>query len=90
VELVQSTAQFPDISGLATKNDLASKVTKTDLAELAHTIKMDIQALRTDLAIAKTQILVELDDKLRFQSFVLLGWMTIVVGLATAIITLGS
>jgi hypothetical protein len=108
VELVQSTAQFPDISGLATKNDVADMATKVDIAnmatktdlvglaskadlvELAHATKMDIQALKSDLAITKTQILVELNDKLRFQSFALMGGVTAVVGLATAIIKLGS
>jgi hypothetical protein len=117
VELVQSTAQFPDISGLATKADTATKAdianmatkaetatkadlanmatkaetaTKADLAELAHATKMDIQALKADLAITKTQILVELNDKLRSQSFALMGGVTAIVGLATAIIKLGS
>jgi hypothetical protein len=96
VELVQSTAQFPDISGVATKAETATKAdltnmaTKADLVELAHATKMDIQALKADLAITKTQILVELNDKLRFQSFALMGGVTAVVGLATAIIKLGS
>ena len=105
VELVQSTAQFPDISGLATKvetaskadianmatkADLANMATKADLADLTHATKMDIQALKADLAITKTQILVELNDKLRFQSFALMGGVTAIVGLATAIIKLGS
>ncbi len=102
VELVQSTAQFPDISGLATKAETATKAdlagmatkaetaTKADLAELAHATKMDIQALKADLAITKNQILIELNDKLRFQSFALMGGVTAIVGLATAIIKLGS
>jgi hypothetical protein len=51
---------------------------------------MDIQALKADLAITKTQILVELNDKLRSQSFALMGGVTAIVGLATAIIKLGS
>lgn len=94
VELVQSTAQFPDISGLATKADTATKAdlanmaTKADLTELAHATKMDIQALKADLAITKTQILVELNDKLRSQSLTFLGGVTAIVGLATAIIKL--
>lgn len=117
VELVQSTAQFPDISGLATKADTATKAdladlatraetatkadlanmatkaetaTKTDLADLAHTTRMDIQALKADLAITKHQILAELNDKLRLQGLALMGGMTAIVGLATAIIKLGS
>jgi hypothetical protein len=102
VELVQSTAQFPDISGLATKADTATKAdlanmatkaetaTKADLADLAHSTKMDIQALKADLAITKHQILAELNDKLRFQGLAVMGGMTAIVGLATAIIKLGS
>ncbi|KQZ32089.1 MULTISPECIES: hypothetical protein [Caulobacter] len=96
VELVQSTAQFPDISGLATKADTATKAdlanmaTKADLAELAHATRMDTQALKADLAVAKHQILAELNDKLRFQGLALMGGMTAIVGLATAIIKLGS
>ena len=102
VELVQSTVQFPDISGLATKADTATKAdlanmatkaetaTKADLADLAHATKMDIQALKADLAVTKHQILAELNDKLRFQGLALMGGMTAIVGLATAIIKLGS
>jgi uncharacterized lipoprotein YehR (DUF1307 family) len=97
VELVQSTARFPDISGLATKADVADMATKAalidlatkaDLAELAHATKMDIQALKADLAIAKTQILVELSDRLRSQNIAFLGGVTAIIGLATAIIKL--
>ncbi len=139
VELVQSTAYFPDISGLATKTDLtemireidlanlatkadiadmatkadlvgmatkadiadmatkadlvglatkADTATKADLMELAHTTQMDIQALKADLAITKTQILVELSDRLRSQNLAFLGGVTAIVGLATAIIKL--
>jgi hypothetical protein len=100
VELVHSTAQYPDISGLATKAETAAKAdlasmtanmaTKADLAALARATQMDTQALKADLAITKTQILVELNDKLRFQSFALMGGVTALIGLATAIITLGS
>ena len=107
VELVQSAAHFPDISGLATKTDIADTVkkadiadmaTKTDiidmvkkadLADLAHATRTDIQAIKADLAITKNQILAELNDKLRFQSFALMGGVTAIVGLATAIIKLG-
>ena len=94
VELVQSTAHFPDISGLATKSDIhdlatkADTATKAELADLAHSTKMDIQALRADLAITKNQILAELNDKLRLQSLALMGGVTAIVGLATAIIKL--
>ncbi|SFJ81097.1 hypothetical protein SAMN02799626_02669, partial [Caulobacter sp. UNC279MFTsu5.1] len=35
VELVQSAAHFPDISGLATKTDIADTVKKADIADMA-------------------------------------------------------
>ncbi|KQY30129.1 hypothetical protein ASD21_13570 [Caulobacter sp. Root1455] len=81
VELVQSTTQLSEDNALATKSDVA---------DLTRAIRTDIQGLRADLAITKTQILVELNDKLRSQSFALMGGVTAVVGLATAIIKLGS
>jgi hypothetical protein len=62
---------------------------KADLADLATTTKMDIQGLKADLVITKNQILAELNDKLRLQSFALMGGVTAVVGLATAILKLG-
>ena len=81
VELLQSTTQLSEDNALATKSDVA---------DLTRAIRTDIQGLRADLAITKTQILVELNDKLRSQSFALMGGVTAVVGLATAIIKLGS
>jgi hypothetical protein len=44
VELVQSTAQFPDISGLATKADTATKADIANMATKAET------ATKADLA----------------------------------------
>jgi hypothetical protein len=104
VELVQSTARSSRTSAAWPRkrrdgdegrprqhgDTRADTATKADLVELAHATKMDIQALKADLAITKTQILVELNDKLRFQSFALMGGVTAIVGLATAIIKLGS
>jgi hypothetical protein len=78
-----------DIADMATKTDLVSMASKADLADLATTTKMDIQGLKADLVITKNQILAELNDKLRFQSFALMGGVTAVVGLATAILKLG-
>ena len=79
-----------DIADMATKADIANMATKAELADLAHSTKIDIQALKADLTITKNQILAELNDKLRFQSFALMGGMTAIVGLATAILKLGS
>ncbi|HWU12444.1 MAG TPA: hypothetical protein VN157_00360 [Caulobacter sp.] len=79
-----------DIADMATKADIANMATKAELADLAHSTKIDIQALKADLAITKNQILAELNDKLRLQSFALMGGVTAIVGLATAILKLGS
>jgi len=87
---IANMATKADIAEMATKADLAHLATKADLSELAHATQMDIQALKADLAITKTQILVELNDKLRFQGFALMGGVTAIVGLATTIIKLGS
>ena len=78
-----------DIADMATKADIVDMAKKGDVADLAHTTRMDSQALKADLAITKNQILAELNDKLRFQSFALMGSVTAIVGLATAIIKLG-
>ncbi|CAN5409473.1 hypothetical protein BH10PSE4_BH10PSE4_17810 [soil metagenome] len=75
---------------MATKADIARMAKKADIADLARTIRIDIQALKADLTITKSQILAELNDKLRFQSFALLGGVTAIVGLATATIRSGS
>lgn len=133
VELVQSATHFPDISGLATKQDvtdLATKIemadlatkaalagmatkadiadmatkadvanmaTKADIADMARksdlasmATKADLAEVKADLAITKNQILAELNDKLRLQSFALMGGVTAIVGLAMAIVKLGS
>jgi uncharacterized protein (DUF2235 family) len=82
--------RMADIADMVTKADIANLATKAELADLAHSTKIDIQALKADLAITKNQILAELNDKLRFQSFALMGGVTAIVGLATAILKLGS
>ncbi|MDR7114863.1 hypothetical protein [Caulobacter sp. BE254] len=84
-----SMATKADIADIVRKADIADMATKADLADLASTTKMDIQGLKADLAITKNQILAELNDKLRFQSFALMGGVTAIVGLATAILKLG-
>ncbi|SFK76975.1 hypothetical protein SAMN02799626_05116, partial [Caulobacter sp. UNC279MFTsu5.1] len=83
------TVKKADIADMATKTDIIDMVKKADLADLAHATRTDIQAIKADLAITKNQILAELNDKLRFQSFALMGGVTAIVGLATAIIKLG-
>lgn len=97
VELVQSASHLPDISGLATKSDVADMATKRDIADLATSTKADINEMKTDILVLNTEIktveyrmIAELNDKLRIQSMALLGGMTAIVGLATAIIKLGS
>ncbi|CAN7631653.1 hypothetical protein [Caulobacter sp. LjRoot300] len=84
-----SMATKADIADMVRKADIADMTTKADLADLASTTKMDIQGLKADLTITKNQILAELNDRLRFQSFALMGGVTAIVGLATAILKLG-
>lgn len=52
VELVQSATHFPDISGLATKTDIADMVTKADLGGLAAKTDIADMATKTDLKTA--------------------------------------
>jgi hypothetical protein len=97
VELVQSATHFPDISGLATKSDVTelALTTKADLQGLKADLLVDVQGLKADLLVVKAEISIsenrvraEINDKLRLQSFALMGAMTAIVGLATAIIKL--
>ena len=50
VELVQSATHFPDISGLATKTDLAEMMREIDLANLATKADLANMATKTDIA----------------------------------------
>ncbi|MBC7667833.1 MAG: hypothetical protein H7236_05080 [Gemmatimonadaceae bacterium] len=86
---IADMANKADLANMVTKADIVDMAKKGDVAELAHTTRMDSQALKADLAITKNQILAALNDKLRFQSFALMGGVTAIVGLATAIIKLG-
>uniref|UniRef100_B0T2L3 DUF1640 domain-containing protein n=1 Tax=Caulobacter sp. (strain K31) TaxID=366602 RepID=B0T2L3_CAUSK len=81
VELVQSATHFPDIGGLATKADIADMATAT-------ATKLEFTQVRHSIELLETRLRAELHDKLRVQTFALMGGMTAVVGLATAIIKL--
>lgn len=86
VELVQSATHFPDVSGLAAKSDVAelALMTKADLQGL----KADLLVVKAEISISENRVRAEINDKLRLQSFALMGAMTAIVGLATAIIKL--
>ena len=104
VELVQSATHFPDMSDLATKADIADMATKAEiadlrremakcatkdaLAELATATRIEFAEVRHGLELLETRFRAELHDKLRVQTFALMGGMTAVIGLATAIIKL--
>ena len=90
VELVQSATHFPDISGLATKVDIADMATKADIADMAKATvtKMEFAEVRHSIELLENRLRAELHDKLHVQTFALMGGMTAIVGLATAIIKL--
>lgn len=88
VELVQSATHFPDIGGLATKADIVDMATKTDIADMATATKIEFTQVRHSIERLETRFRAELHDKLRVQTFALMGGVTAVVGLATAIIKL--
>ena len=70
------------------RRELAQFATKDALTELATTTKMEFAAVRHSIELLETRFRAELHDKLRVQTFALMGGMTAVVGLATAIIKL--
>ena len=85
-----SAATKQGVSDLAasTKHDIASMATKVALAELATETKAEFVQVRHSIELLESRFSSELHDKLRAQSFALMGGMTAIVGLATAIIKL--
>ena len=55
---------------------------------MATATKIEFAAVRHGIELLETRFLAELHDKLRVQTFALMGGMTAIVGLATAIIKL--
>ena len=101
VDLVQSAARMPDISDLATKDDLnqaslATKsdlnalalATKSDLNQLALTTKADMQALRLELKGDIAALETRFSEKLRTQGWALMGGMAMLITIYTALIKL--
>jgi len=95
VDLVQSASRMPDISDLATKNDLTLLTSdlsqmKSDLSQMAtkSELKSEIHALRLelkgDIAALKTRV----SEKLRTQGWALMGGMAMLITVYTALIKL--
>lgn len=74
VEIFQQTAGMPDISHLATKEDLKAFATKDDLMETKLTLRMELAQLEARLS-----------EKIRMQGWSLLGGMAVLLALYTAL-----
>jgi hypothetical protein len=79
VDLVQSAARMPDISDLATKDDLN---------QLALATKAALQALRLELKGDIIALEGRFSEKLRLQGWALMGGMAALITLYTALIKL--
>jgi hypothetical protein len=99
---ISDLATKADIADMATKADIAEMkadiadtrremakfATKDALAELATATRIEFAEVRHGLELLETRFRAELHDKLRVQTFALMGGMTAVIGVATAIIKL--
>jgi hypothetical protein len=100
VELVQQSTEWPDISHLATKADIRDMATKADLRDMvvkedlratnavASEMKAKIVAIRGEIGMTELRLRADISEKLRLQTLALMGAMTALVGLATAIVKL--
>lgn len=79
VDLVQTAARMPDISDLATKDDLN---------QLALATKADMQALGLELKNDITTLEGRFSEKLRLQGWALMGGMAMLITVYTALIKL--
>ena len=81
---------MPDISDLATKDDLnqASLAIKTDLNQLAQATKADMQALRLELKGDIAALETRFSEMLRTQGWALMGGMAMLITVYTALIKL--
>jgi hypothetical protein len=98
VEIVQQTANMPDISHLATKDDLkqlelANKAdlkqlelaTKADIRQLELSTKAEIQETKLTLRGEIAQTEARLSEKIRMQGWSLLGGMAVLLAFYTAL-----
>jgi hypothetical protein len=97
VDLVQLTAHMPDISHLATKDDLrqmelATKAdlrqlelaTKSDLRQFEQSTKAELQEAKLTLRGELAQLEARLSEKIRSQGWAVLGGMAVLLAFYTA------
>ena len=89
VSVFQHAAAMPDISHLATRVDVADMATKADIADMAT--KGDIEAVRTEvkmlgleMQVSASDLRAELNDKLRQTVWMMLGGVTVLLTISTA------
>jgi len=104
VELVQQTAQMPDISNLATKDDVRNLATKAEVSGLAtraelQATNVELQTTNAELRATKIEIKGEfrsemaslearLSEKMRLQGWALMGGVAVLMTISTALIKL--
>jgi hypothetical protein len=92
VELFQQSAGMPDISHLATKDDLKPFATKDDLKQLEMDLRQLEQSTRAEILETKLTLRTEiaqseirLSEKIRMQGWSLLGGMAVLLAFYTAL-----
>ncbi|MET3666421.1 hypothetical protein [Caulobacter sp. 1776] len=90
VELVRQTTMLPDISDLATKTEL--QATRAELqatkAELKADLKNETASVRADMALMESRLRADLSEKIRLQGWAILGGVTVLMTVSTALIKL--
>lgn len=90
VELVQQTTMLPDISDLATKSELSA--TRADLqatkTEPKADLKTEIALVRADMTSMESHLRADLSEKIRLQGWAILGGVTVLMTISTALIKL--
>lgn len=84
VELVQQTAHMPDITHLATKDDLRDLATKAEL----QATNADVKALGHQLRSEMAQLETRLSEEMRQQGWALIGGVAVLMTISTALIKL--
>lgn len=86
VSVFQHAAAMPDISHLATKEDLeASRLaTKADIDIQRLATKAEIDNLRLEVKASEASIRADFNDKLRQQGWMLLGGVAVLLTISTA------
>jgi hypothetical protein len=86
VDLVQQTAHMPDISHLATKDDLRQLelATKADFRQFEQSTKAELQETKLTLRGELAQLETRLSEKIRLQGWALLGGMAVLLAFYTA------